>query len=175
MDRSRIFQTPLRLARDPGNGSVVVYTPSGERLALSAAAAAQSAKDLAQGAERAARNCARSGKVITVRFDVVRHPLGRRWQMLRGSLRGQSLRWLVAAFLLPVGLGLGTAVAIGLLLLLGAGNGGLLGLYATFGGMLLALPIAWFAAPLVMSRDEREPRAPPGSHPYLATTEPTAS
>ena len=46
---------------------------------------------------------------------------------------------------------------------------------ATFGGMLLALPIAWFAAPLVMSRDEREPRAPPGSHPYLATTEPTAS
>lgn len=169
MDRSRIFDTPLRFAR--ADGIVVIYTPAGQRIALSAAAALDSAQALAEAGREAMQQERRAGNVIEVRFDRLRHLPQRRWQAWCAGLRRQPLRRLVAMLLLPVGLALGTALAFGLLML-GWGSAALAAWapYLPLAGLALALPLVWCAAPLAMSRDERAGRPDGGGALHLAAS-----
>lgn len=166
-----VSDTPLRLGRSKEGRVVVVYTPSGERVMLSAAAAMLSARDLARAARVAARAHRRDGSIVRVRFDQVRHFPQRRWQAFRARLHQQGLRRLVAALLLPIGLSLSTPVIVwGAVAILGREAALALGLLLIAAAVLLALAISWIVAPLVMSRDELAVRPPLGSRPRLAAS-----
>lgn len=168
MDRLADHDTPLKLAHGANERLVVVYSPKGERIVLSAAAALTSARVLMRAGQAAAREAERAGNVVAVRFDRLRRIPQRRWQTLRGVQRSQPLRWLVALMLLPVGLALGTAGAMFAAVALLSKETALgIGLFLPLVGLLLAVPLSWLIAPLAMSREERACRPLPGSRPQL--------
>lgn len=165
------LDTPLKLAHGASERLVVVYSPKGERIVLSAAVALLSARDLARAGRAAARHAREGTNVVPVQFNPLRRLPQRRLQKAGRVSRSQPLRWLVALMLLPVGVALGSAaatflylVAFGAKLTLG------FGLLLPLLGILVALPLSWLIAPMAMSREERACRAPPGSRPQLVAS-----
>lgn len=172
MEHTHASDTPLRLARSADERVVVVYSPRGERIALSAAAAMLSARDLARAARLAARARVRAASVVRVRFDNLRHLPQRHWQALRGRLRHQELRRTVAGLLLPLGIGIAAAlVLLSAIALLGAAAGLAAGLLLSPLIVALAVLLSWIAAPWFMNRDEHVWRPPAGTRPKLVTSD----
>lgn len=165
------LDTPLKLAHGASERLVVIYSPKGERIVLSAAAALLSARELARAGRAAARHARQGANVVPVHFNPLRRLPQRRWQAISLARKSQPLRWLVALLLLPVALAIASAgsffVFLPILdaeLTLGAG------LLLALLGVALAFPISWLIAPMVMSREERGCRPPPGSRPQLVTS-----
>jgi hypothetical protein len=132
---------------------------------MSPAAALLSARELARAARRA-RGQGRDN-VVCAHFPA-RRLLRRRWQSMRGWMREQGLRWLVALLLLPVAFATGMALTLALALA-SLGDLATAWLYSLLplGGIVLGLPIAWLFTPLLLGAHERETRPPPGSRPRL--------
>lgn len=176
MDRHGDLDAPLQLGLSANDCLVVLYTPSGERIALSAGAALRSARALEQAGRQAQLHASLAGNVVPARFDRARRLTQRRWQTLREEGRNQPLCWLVAMMLLPVGLALCTALAF-VLLLLAFSEASVMaaGLFLPIVGLALAVPLSWLAAPLAMSHEERACRPPPGTRPQLVASNDAAA
>lgn len=145
----------MRTARGHDGRTVVIYTPTGERIVLSASAARASARELAEAACLALECCATQNTVVQGQFGAHRRPVQRRWQAMLHALAVQRLRLVVAALLLPIAAALASVPALVGAILLGAEVAvELVLLLTTLTVLLLAAPIAWLIAPLVMSRDE---------------------
>lgn len=165
------LDTPLKLARGASERLVVLYSPKGERIVLSAAAALLSARELARAGRAAARHARDRANIVPVHFDPLRRLPQRRWQAIGLTRQSQPLRLLVALLLLPIGLAIASAGSVlAFLVIFDAPlTLGTMLLLQTLGAVL-ALPLSWLLAPLAMSSEERGCRPPPGSRPQLVAS-----
>lgn len=157
-----VFDTPLRFAVAHSSDQITLFTPNGQRLTLTPAAAAVSLGLLAQAV--AASTSASPSNVHRFGQFASQRPLRRLVQRIRLAWRAAreapepSPRVLVAAFLTPMFLGVfATLGAVGLSGM--ASTAAALALLPWLGGLsLLLAPLAAFAAaPLLLDQEERRP------------------